>query len=126
MMDDYSDSAATFGDRLALAREAQGMDQGQLARRLGIRRQTVEAWEADRSEPRANRLQMLAGLLNVSLVWLMTGEGEGGPVVGAAPAAPTSAVGEVVAELRDLRLEQTRLTDRMAMIEKRLKTLAAG
>lgn len=123
-MDDYSDSSATFGDRLALAREAQGMTQAQLARRLGVRRQTLEAWEADRSEPRANRLQMLAGLLNVSLVWLMTGEGEGGPSVSAPVTDTSTEVGAIVAELRDLRLDQARLTERMARVEKRLKGLA--
>ena len=34
---DWGDEAATFGDRLALAREHAGMDQVQLARRLGVK-----------------------------------------------------------------------------------------
>ena len=55
-MNDYSEDAATFGDRLALAREGQNMTQGQLAKRLGLRVQTVQNWEFDRSEPRANKL----------------------------------------------------------------------
>ena len=29
------------------------------------------------SEPRANRLSMLAGLLGVSVMWLLHGEGDG-------------------------------------------------
>ncbi|MEL6774542.1 MAG: helix-turn-helix transcriptional regulator, partial [Pseudomonadota bacterium] len=72
-MDDFSDRAATFGDRMALAREAQGLTQAQLARQLGLRVDSVRNWEADRAEPRANRLQMLAAFLNVSIVWLLTG-----------------------------------------------------
>ena len=72
---DYSDETSTFGDRLVLARETVGMDQAQLARRLGVRLQTLRNWEEDRAEPHANKLQMLAGMLNVSMVWLMSGTG---------------------------------------------------
>jgi ribosome-binding protein aMBF1 (putative translation factor) len=35
-LDDYTDAAATFGDRLGLAREAAGMIQAELARRIGV------------------------------------------------------------------------------------------
>lgn len=123
-MDDYSDGAATFGDRLALARESQGLGQGQLARRMGLRLQTVQNWEADRSEPRANKLQMLAGLLNVSMVWLLTGEGEGAP-------APRENRGDLPAELkgvldeiRDLRMVSTKAGERLAKLEKRLRQMS--
>ena len=80
MTDDdyYSDDAATFGDRLAAAREALGLSQAQLASRSGVRLSTIQNWEGDRSEPRANKLQMIAGILNVSMIWLLTGQGEGG------------------------------------------------
>jgi len=126
MMDDYSESAATFGDRLALARDRQGLSQAQLARRLGLRVQTVRNWEADRSEPRANKLQMLAGFLNVSMVWLMTGEGAGGPVphAGTVEEAPEG-MQEALAEIRDLRLLQTQVADRLAKLEKRLRLVAS-
>ena len=46
-MDDYSEGAATFGDRLALAREAQNLTQEQLAKRLGLRTATIVNWECD-------------------------------------------------------------------------------
>ena len=36
---------------------------------------TIAAWESDRSEPRANRLTMLAGVLGVSPAWLLHGVG---------------------------------------------------
>ena len=80
MMDDmdwYGPEAATFGDRVAAAREQAGMTQAALAKRLGVRLATLKSWEDDHSEPRANRLSMLAGLLNVSMRWLISGEGEG-------------------------------------------------
>ena len=76
-IDWYGPEAATFGDRVAAAREQTGMTQAMLAKRLGVRLSTLRGWEDDLSEPRANRLSMLAGLLNVSMMWLITGEGEG-------------------------------------------------
>lgn len=68
----------TLGGRLSRARDATGLSAAQLARRLGVRSNTIQAWESDRSQPRANRLSMLAGVLGVSLSWLLYG-------VGAAP-----------------------------------------
>ena len=121
-MDDYTEDAATFGDRLALAREAQNLTVEQLARRLGLRSGTLENWEADRSEPRANRLQMLAGFLNVSMVWLLTGEGEGAPSMG--PSGSVSKqVQELLGELRDIRMTSVKTAERLAKLEKRLREL---
>ena len=121
--DYYAEENATFGDRVAAARDRVGLSQGQLARRLGVKAQTVANWEADRAEPRANKLQMLAGLLNVSMVWLMTGVGEG---VSAPEEAETTdkALHAIVTEVRETRMAQARLAERLARLEKRLKALA--
>ena len=54
----YGPETATFGDRLAAARDSTGMSQAQLAKRLGIKPGTLRAWENNLSEPRANRLSM--------------------------------------------------------------------
>ena len=118
----YSNETATFGDRLAAAREALGMSEKDLARRLGIALKTLQSWEADTSEPRANKLQMLAGLLNVSIKWLLTGEGEG---VAAPGEAVTTDVAALLAELRQLRGEAMATADRLGVIEKRLKLALA-
>ena len=67
----------TMGGRLLRARDAAGLTINELATRLGVKRSTVQAWENDRSQPRANRLQMMAGMLNVSLSWLLHGVGTG-------------------------------------------------
>ena len=67
----------TMGGRISAAREAAELTVAQAARRLGVKTSTLNNWENDRSEPRANRLTMLAGLLNVSPMWLITGRGEG-------------------------------------------------
>ncbi|MAS03522.1 MAG: transcriptional regulator [Ahrensia sp.] len=69
----------TLGGRLSRARDSSGMSAAQFARRLGVKTATVQAWESDRSEPRANRLSMIAGLLNVGLPWLLYGVGEAPP-----------------------------------------------
>ena len=128
-MYDYSEDTATFGDRLAHAREAQGLSTEQLARRLGVRVGSIENWEADRSEPRANRLQMLAGLLNVSIIWLLTGEGEGAPATPRSRAESDEAQTTVKAmldELRDIRMMSAKATERLSRMEKRLRDLGQG
>ena len=73
----------TMGGRLQRARDAQGYSVADFASRLGVKIATAQAWENDRSQPRATKLQMVAGLLNVSLSWLMDGRGQG-PVEGGA------------------------------------------
>ena len=73
---DHSGSADTLGGRIVYAREAQDLTTSQLARRLGIKTETLHDWETDRAEPRSNRLLTLAGMLNVSPTWLLTGAGE--------------------------------------------------
>jgi len=123
-MDDYSEGAATFGDRLALAREAQNLTQEQLARRLGLRTPTIENWECDRSEPRANRLQMLAGFLNVSMGWLLTGEGEGGPTLHSEDQTVSTTLSALLGEIRDIRVANIRANDRLAKLEKRLREMS--
>lgn len=67
----------TLGQRMTHAREGTGLTSAQLARRMGVKTTTLSNWEADISEPRANRLVTLAGMLNVSLTWLVTGKGDG-------------------------------------------------
>lgn len=116
----FSVDSATFGDRLAAARDAAGMTQNDLARRLGVKVSTLRGWENDQSEPRANRLSMLSGLLGVSLPWLLTGVGEG--------VEPPSDGGDlsddvtsILSELRDLRADLDAKVDRLAVLEKRLR-----
>ncbi|MGH6861167.1 MAG: helix-turn-helix domain-containing protein [Phyllobacterium sp.] len=65
----------TLGGRLLRARDAKSMSVNQVAERIGVKAQTISAWESDRSEPRANRLVMIAGFLGVTPTWLMHGIG---------------------------------------------------
>ena len=63
----------TLGGRISSARTAQGLTLAQLASRMGVLSKTIQSWQTDRSEPRTNKLVTLAGILNVSVLWLMTG-----------------------------------------------------
>jgi transcriptional regulator with XRE-family HTH domain len=116
----FDPEATTFGDRVAGAREQAGMSQGDLAKRLGVKLKTLRAWENDLSEPRANKLSMMAGLLNVSLLWLLSGEGDG-------PGSPeeegelSTDVNEMLTEIREIRASLTQYTDRLGRLEKNLR-----
>jgi len=116
----YSAESSTFGDRLAGAREAAGMSQTDLAKRLGVKVKTVGSWENDLLEPRANRLQMLAGLLNVSIMWLLTGKGDGVDPPEDAQALPPDVVA-LLAEIRQIKGEFARNAERLGRLEKRLR-----
>jgi transcriptional regulator with XRE-family HTH domain len=117
----YGPDTATFGDRLAAARESADMTQAELARRLGVRVSTLRSWENDVSEPRANRLSMMAGLLNVSMMWLINGQGEGLEAPLEEATLPSSAH-DVLNELRELRTDMQARVEQMGRLEKKLRT----
>ena len=119
-IDWYGPETSTFGDRLAAARENAGMTQQKLARRLGVRTATLEGWENDVSEPRANKLTMLSGILNVSLPWLLTGQGEGIEH----PDDKTTLspeVGQMLTEIRDLKASMITSAEQLGRLEKKLR-----
>jgi len=121
----YGPDVATFGDRVAAARENAGLSQAELAKRLGIKQSTLRGWEDDLSEPRANRLATLAGVLGVSMMWLINGEGEGL----AAPDDALSSVDsarEILTDLRDLRADLLKRAEQVARLEKRLRKALEG
>jgi transcriptional regulator with XRE-family HTH domain len=115
----FDPDATTFGDRVAGARERAGMTQGDLAKRLGVKLKTLKAWEDDQSEPRANKLSMMAGLLNVSLLWLLSGEGDGPDTPAVGDLSPD--ISEMLTEIRDIRAQLAFSTDRLGRIEKSLR-----
>lgn len=69
--------AQPFGPRLKVARELAGLTREQLARRIGVETASIAAWESDSRAPRANRVMTLAGLLGVSIGWLLEGREDG-------------------------------------------------
>ena len=121
----YASDVATFGDRVAAARENADMTQAALAKRLGIKQSTLRGWEDDLSEPRANRLSTLAGVLGVSMMWLINGEGEG---IDAPDDAQTSDdnIKEALIELRDMRADLLKRAEQMGRLEKKLRRIFKG
>jgi len=117
--DYFSETVATFGDRLEAAREAKGLTAGGLAEKLGVDALTVEAWESDSDTPRANRIQMLAGLLNVSIVWLISGESSGTDHVANTYERPTG-VNDALGEISQLKTTLSGALDKLEKLEKRL------
>jgi transcriptional regulator with XRE-family HTH domain len=97
--DDNQDT--TLGGRVFQARESAGLTVSQVINRLGVRKATYLAWEADRSEPRANKLVALAGILNVSPTYLLSG-------LGRAAVQPLKHQ-QIIDELR-IEIEQLELT----------------
>ena len=118
----YANDNATFGDRIYAAREAVGLSQSALDIRLGVQLKTVKKWEEDITEPRANKLQMISGLLNISITWLLIGEGIG-------PQDPESTMpisadlNEILVELRHTKSELLRLTKHLDVVDKKLRKL---
>ena len=119
-VDWYSEETATFGDRLAAAREVARLSQKELALRVGIKTSTLRNWEEDLSEPRANRLSILSGILGVSLRWLLTAEGEG-LLAPEEDGTVSSDISEILSEVRAVRAQLTTSNDRLAKLEKRLR-----
>lgn len=116
----YGPEAATFGDRLAAAREQAGMTQTDLAKRLGVKLSTLKKWEDDLLEPRANRLSIMAGILNVSLMWLLNGEGEGVSEPDESDLM-TPDINEVLIELREMKATMKSNAEKLGRLEKKLR-----
>ena len=118
--DYFSETVATFGDRLEAAREAKGLTVESLAEKLGVDTRTVEAWENDADAPRANRVQMLAGLLNVSIVWLISGESNGTTHVADTYERPT-AINDALGEIAQVKASLAIALEKLDELERRLK-----
>lgn len=117
--DYFNENVATFGDRLEAARLAKGITTHQLAEQIGVKHKTVDAWENNSTEPRANKVQMLAGLLNVSMMWLISGQGNGTYDVVETYDRPEG-INDVLAEMRDLKRTLLKAVDRIDELETRL------
>lgn len=108
----------TLGERICKARDASGLSTAQLARRLGIKTSTLHSWESDRSEPRSNKLVLLAGILNVSPTWLLVGRGT--PPISDEPA--TADLDSMKVALDRLQRQAQNLADDIAALQDRLNS----
>ncbi len=116
----FGEQVATLGDRITAAREAQGLSQPGFARKLGVKLKTVQNWEDDRTEPRANKAQMMSGVLGVSVSWLLIGVGDGIPEP--MKATLPEGVEDILDELRQLQSAMTENVRKIGSVEKRLRS----
>ena len=69
-----SASGRGIGVRLRFAREAAGLSQGQVAKKLGLHRPAISELEAGRRRVSSAELTSLAEIYGVDLVWLTSSE----------------------------------------------------
>lgn len=63
----------TFGERLARLRKDANMTQDHLSEKLHVSRQTISAWERDRSEPDLKMLNQIGDLFHIDMNELLNG-----------------------------------------------------
>ncbi len=105
--EEHSSTGGSLGERIRSARKNRDMSQAQLAVRLGVEQSTIKAWETDKRAPRANRLVMLAGVLDVTFAWLLGGQDE--PSL----SSPAASLGEL---RDDLERVERRLSELVAVV----------
>ena len=74
----YGKPHTRWGGIIAARRRQANLSQADLAARIGVRRATISAWEADRASPRGQSMQLLIGELGITgeeLVRTTIGEG---------------------------------------------------
>ncbi len=107
----------TIGGRISLCRENAELSVEEAAERLGVLPESWIAWECDRDVPRANRVAMMAGVLGVSPVWLLCGQGSG-------PIEPAGKP-ELLAAVRQVSGEAAALTRKLDELTRKLEQQAA-
>lgn len=59
-----------IGQRIKIARNVKSISQQELAKKLGLKTQSIQQWESGRTAPRYKRIEQLAQILEVSASWL--------------------------------------------------------
>lgn len=114
----YDETSATLGDRIEVARSAKDMSRQDLADRLGVKKSTIKKWENDQSEPRSNRLYMMAGVLDCNVMWLLNGEGDA--PVQTEELDEDVKIQNIKVELKTMNREVEKIAKRMRQLEQML------
>ncbi len=116
----FETDATTFGGRLQAARNAKGLTVARLGEKMGVETATVEVWESDESTPRPHRITILAGMLNVSIIWLITGESNGTTHIAESHARPTI-INDTLGEIAQLKATLLDAHAKLESLEQRLQ-----
>ena len=98
-----------LGIRLSDTRENKNYSTLEIARRIGVTEKTIKNWESGKSKPRANKLQMLSGVLGVPLLWLINGEEQFEQYIESP--SQLEALSKKVERLSELQQEMNELTE---------------
>jgi len=98
----------TLGARISKAREQTGMSLSMAAKLAGIKKETLKSWEVDASEPRINKLSMLAGIFGVSVTYFLADEGHKGELESTAY-SKEELLNELQSQFRDIQETQQQL-----------------
>jgi transcriptional regulator with XRE-family HTH domain len=116
----FETDATTFGGRLQAARNAKGLSVARLGEKMGVDADTVAIWESDEHTPRPHRITILAGMLNVSIVWLITGESNGTTHIADTHARPTL-INDTLGEIAQLKATLLDAHAKLEGLEQRLQ-----
>jgi len=121
----YRSRMDTIAKRIARARELQGLNQSELARKLDLSPQAVQNWEAGKSAPKGARIRDVAQILQTTVEYLLFGNDKTG-VISATSRFPDeiSSVRESYAKYSQGAVEVLTGTDLPDWLEKQIAELA--
>lgn len=113
------DDDVQIGRRITDARLAMGDSVETIADRIGVTPSVVEGWESGETPLRANHLNKVAGVLGLSLSWLIMGRGP-------EPIGDTTELERLRADLTAARSLLDDVVNELTVIDQRLERLDAN
>jgi len=122
-----SDDRRNVGHRIRAARERNGWDRGELARRLGVHAGSIARWESGGAVPHAYTVQRIAEMAGTTAEWLRTGGGDPGAGTRATAGDPVSydAVARFMGEIAPPGEERLRKLDALEGLRRMLTARGA-
>lgn len=71
----------TFSKNLKFLREEKGLNQSELAKKIGLRQSHISSWELNTSDPSLYNISLIADYFNVSIDYLIGREFEDGTII---------------------------------------------
>ena len=113
---DLDDDPRQIGARIAEARIAAGLTPEDIATRSGVKQSTVAKWESGERAPRGHRVSKLAGMLGVSISWILMGRG-------VEPAHGATEIEQIRGDLDSIRARLDDVVNELAVLDQRLASV---
>ncbi len=115
----------TIANRIVDARIGSDMTIEEAAEFLGVKVATLSKWESGKTTPRADKLPKIAGIYNVSLIWLIEGREDLDPLENTPNDIDEigSSINRLVALQDQLSLELDDLRTKVEVLKNRNKTI---